>query len=183
MQEQRLGKLNIIVAIYGLKNVTAQVSSLVKDGIPQTLNFAVTNRVIGEDGWRGQRKSITIVYNYDGGDLQVATAKEGDIVAINPGTIKTLQPVIEEAAVNKNGFSVLAASYGLDNVTYRVKKMISPYNTLSFRIDNTLFGDPWHGVAKTLVIVLGHANEITAVQIFTEREICYIDLNDVISAV
>jgi len=31
-----------------------------------------------------------------------------------------------------------------------------------------------------LVIILGSFNEIKAVEIFTERETCYLDLNDVI---
>jgi|SRR6478736_3495995 len=182
MQEQTLGKLNILVAVYGLKNVTENINYLIIDGNPQTLSFTVNNKVIGEDGWTGQRKSITIVYNYDGGDLQIAAAKEGDAININPDKLRI--PKLSVPDHTDNGrLSVLAASYGPGDVTYRVKNLISSYNTLSFVVDNTLFGDSWHGVAKTLVIVLGTGDEIKGVEIFTEREPCYIDLNDVVPAI
>jgi hypothetical protein len=183
MQTKNLGKLNIIVAVYGLQAVTEQVSNLITDGTPQTLNFTVNNKIIGLDGWRGQIKSLTVVYNYDDGDLRVATAKEGDILSINPDTIPQVKFIHHDPSVNRNGLTVLAASYGLDDVTYKIRQMISSYNTLSFKVDNTVFGDAWYGVAKTLVIVLGYDDEVRAVEIFTERERCYIDLNDVIPAV
>jgi hypothetical protein len=180
MQVQNLGKLNIIVAVYGLKTITDKVANLVSDEQPQTLNFTVNNLLIGEDGWRGQRKSLLILYNYDGGDLQVVAAKEGDEIAINPGTLNKPKLTGTESQLNADRLSVLAASYGPDDVTYKVRNLISQYNTLSFTVGNNLFGDAWYGVAKTLVIVLGYGNEIRDVEIFTEREVCYIDLNEVI---
>src|SRR6478609_661741 len=98
MQTPGLGKLNIIVAVYGLKVVTDEVIRLIIDETPQSLNFKVTNYVIGEDGWRGQQKSLLVVYNYDGGDLHIATAKEGDILTINPESFKKSRPVFFEDA-------------------------------------------------------------------------------------
>src|SRR4051812_6322537 len=110
MQEQNAGKLNIIVAVYGLKTVTEQVSKLIIDGNPQTLHFTVNNQAIGEDGWRGQRKSITIVYNYDEGDLRVAAAREGDVITINPNKPKQFNHVLNNTSNNEHGLSVLAAT-------------------------------------------------------------------------
>ncbi len=77
---------------------------------------------------------------------------------------------------------MLAASYGPNDVTYKLRSHISQHNTLSFTVNNTLFGDTWYDVAKTLVIVLGSEKKVRAVEIFVERESCYIDLNDVIPA-
>jgi hypothetical protein len=181
MQEENLGKLNIIVAVYGLKTVTDDITNLIIDGNPQTLHFMVNNQVIGKDGWRGQRKSITVVYNYDSGELRVAAAKEGDMLTITPDVPKQF-PIPLNNSANDKRLSVLAATYGPDDVTYKIKNMISSYNTLSFTADNTIFGETWYGVAKTLVIVLGNNDEVKAVEIFTEREACYLDLNDVIPA-
>jgi hypothetical protein len=180
MLQQKFGQLNIIVAVYGLQTVTEQISNLVTDGSPQKLHFTVNNKNIGEDGWVGQRKSIMIVYDYDGGDLHVATAIEGEAITIDPDKLGNRRPVIPEPFSGSNSLSVLAASYGPDDVTYKIKSLISSYNTLSFPVDNTLFGDPWYGVAKTLVIVLGKDHEVSAVEVFTERETCYIDLNEII---
>ena len=182
MQDQNLGKLNIIVAVYGLKTVTEKIANLIIDGNPQTLDFKVNNQIIGEDGWRGQRKSIMIVYNYDGGDLQVAAAKEDDILSISPDKLKTPKFISNESNENSDKLSVLAASYGPDDVTYKVRNLISSYNTLSFVVSNSVFGDSWYGVAKILVIVLGSGSEVKGVEVFAERENCYIDLNDAVPA-
>ncbi|MBV9962107.1 MAG: hypothetical protein JO072_07640 [Parafilimonas sp.] len=180
MQEQKPGKLNIIVAVYGLKTVTDDIINLIIDGSPQILHFIVNNKVIGKDGWRGQKKTITVVYNYDGGELCVAAAREGDMLTITPEIPKQVKLPATTTSTGNEKLSVLAATYGPDDVTYKVRNMISSYNTLSFAVDNTIFGESWYGVAKTLVIILGSFNEIKAVEIFTERETCYLDLNDVI---
>jgi hypothetical protein len=155
MVEQNTGKLNIIVAVYGLKTVTEQVKGLLDEGDPKTLSFIVSNRVIGEDGWHGQRKSITIIYNYREGDLQVATAKEGDVITLSPKLSTAPNAIIRENSTGNHRLSVLAATYGPHDITHKVKKMISFYNTLLFPVNNTVLGDAWHGVEKTLVIVLG----------------------------
>jgi hypothetical protein len=180
MSQQQTSKLNIIVAVYGLQTVTEQIRKLVIDCSPQTLNFIVNNKNVEEDGWVGQKKSLTIVYDYDGGDIHVATAIEGEPITINPDKLNNQRPVIAEPFSGSTSLSVLAASYGPDNVTYKIKSLISSYNTISFPVDNTVFGDSWYGVAKTLVIVLGNDHEVSAVEIFTERETCYLDLNEVI---
>jgi hypothetical protein len=180
MSQQQTGKLNIIVAVYGLQTVTEQIRNLVIDGSPQTLHFTVNNKNAGEDGWVGQKKSLTVVYDYDGGDIRVAAAIEGAPITINPDKLNNQRPVIAEPFAGSNSLSVLAASYGPDDVTYKIKSLISSYNTISFHVDNTVFGDTWYGVAKTLIIVLGNDHQVAAVEIFTERETCYVDLNEMI---
>ena len=182
MIKQNFGRLNIVVAVYGLKTVTEHIKNLIVNGLPQTLNITVNNPTIGEDGWPGQRKSLMILYNYDDGNLQVAAAKEGDVITINPYTFKTTEPLYSDAVTRNHGLEVLAATYGAEDVTGKVRKMISAYNTLSFKVDNTVFKDPWYGVAKTLVVILGADNEVRSVEVFAERESCYIDLSDAIPA-
>lgn len=182
MNEQHLGKLNIIVAVYGLKTVTEEIKNLIIEGKPQTLSFTVNNKIIGEDGWIGQRKSIMVVYNYDGGNIHVAAAEEEDLLTIHPDQLSANKLILSNNLVNKNSLSILAASYGPADVTDKVRELVSAYNTLSFTIDNTTFDDTWYGVAKTLVIILGSGDEVTAVEVFVEREACYIDLNDAIPA-
>lgn len=182
MIEQNFGKLNIVLAVYGLKRVTQNVKNLITDAEPQSLSFSVTNKVIGQDGWVGQKKSIMILYNYDDGDMHLAAAKEGGTITINPDTLTTSQPVYSNAITNNSGLTVLAAAYGPQDVTQQVRNLLSPYKAAYFRIDNTSFADSWYGVAKTLVVVLGTATEVWTVEVFTERESCYIDLNDKILA-
>lgn len=177
MQASTFGKLNIILAVYGLKTITEQIRDLVTDGNIQTLNFTVDNKTIGEDGWRGQRKSITILYNYDGGDLQVEAAKEGDVMLINPDKIKAQRSVNEDVTKGKNKLTILAASYGPQDITDKVRDLIA-YSSLSFTIDNAVLGDTWNGVAKTLVLVLGSGNQVKEVKVFAEREFCDINLTE-----
>lgn len=178
MQAQTCGKLNIIVAVYGLKTVTEKIESLVIDGKIQTLKFTVDNEVIGEDGWRGQRKSMTILYNYDGGNLQVEAAKEGDILSIHPDKMKVQRSVTDAVITNNNKLTILAASYGPQDVTDKIRDLVA-YNSLSFTVDNAVLGDTWNGVAKTLVLVLGSASgQVKEVKVFAEREFCDINLNE-----
>jgi len=180
MQEQNTGKLNIIVAVYGLKTVTEKIKDLLREGDSQILSFIVSNRVIGEDGWHGQRKSITIIYNYDEGDLQVATAREGDVIILRPHPGGTSRSIAKKNSVPDQRTSVLVATYGPRDVTDKVKTMISFYNTLLFPVDNILLGDAWKGIEKTLVVILGTGNKVKAVEVFRERETCYLDLNKII---
>jgi hypothetical protein len=177
MPGQNAAKLNIIVAVYGLKTVTEHIKRLLREGDQRTLSFIVSNRAIGEDGWHGQRKSITIVYNYGGGDLQIATAKEGDVITLSPHAEGALRSIVKESSANNGGSDVLIATYGPHDVTHKVKNMISSYNTLLFPVDNALLGDTWRGVEKTLVLVFGTNSEVRSVEVLRERETCFIDLN------
>lgn len=181
MQTQTTGKLNILTAVYGLKNVTTNIVALVTDGDLQKLSFTVNNKIIGEDGWEGQRKSITIFYNYDDGAMLIATAKESEVITIGSAEFAKSKALAKHISFHQQKVTVLAATYGADDITYKVKNLISSYNTLSFKADNTVFGDGWYGVAKTLVIILGYGHNVTAVEVFTERENCYIDLNDFVT--
>src|SRR5450432_4054944 len=116
MQETNFGRLNIVLAIYGLKDVTERIKHLVTNSQPETLSFIVTNEVIGDDGWKGQEKSLLILYNYDGGDMQISTSKERDTVSINPDIFKKIR-LLNTADSTSDKLSVIAASYGPDDVT------------------------------------------------------------------
>lgn len=178
--EQNVGKLNIVLAVYGLSTVTENIQNLVTHEQPGTLSFTVNNTILGEDGWPGQRKSVMIIYKYDDGDLHLVAGKEGDTILINPAVHKRSKPLYPGAVTNNAGLTVLAATYGPQDVTEKVRQLISPYKAAFIRVDNTVFEDSWYGVAKTLVVVLGTAHEVLAVEVFAERESCYIDLNDLV---
>lgn len=178
MQQKQSDKLNIIAAVYGLEIVTERIAVLVNKAKIETLEFNVTNEIIGIDGWRGQIKSLTVLYNYDGGQLQVAGAKEKTVLQINPNTIS------ESSRYNNSNAEtpVIAATYGPQNVTEIIDALITADHKLSFIADNTLFGDTWSGVAKTLVLFLGQDDVVTDIKIYAERESCNIDLNEVVHA-
>ena len=174
MKQKQSGKLNIIVAVYGLEIVTEKIKALISKEKIETLDFNVTNEIIGIDGWRGQVKSITVLYNYDGGQLQVAAAKEKTVLKINPESISETN-----RQINKNeDVHVLAATYGPQNVTEIIDSLVTADNKLLFTVGNNLFGDTWAGVAKTLVVVLGYKDIVTDVKIFAERENCNIDIHE-----
>ena len=178
MQTQTKGKLNIRIAVYGLKVVTNHIAALIRDGNPQTLNFIVNNKEIGEDGWPGQKKSVTVVYSYDDGPLFIAAASESQVLTIGIKEFERSNSSPRQTPVHEQRLSVLGATYGPEDVTSKVKSLISPFNTLSFKADNNTFGDSWYGVAKTLIIILGFGKDVMLVEMFVEREQCYIDLKD-----
>lgn len=178
MQIKSKGKLNIRVAVYGLKIVTQNIVALIRDGNPQTLNFIVNNKEIGEDGWPGQRKSITILYNYDDGPLLIAAAKESEVLTIGNEEFEKSGFLSQQTLNDELKLSVLGATYGPADITSTLKTLITPLGTISFKADNTTFGDSWYGVAKTLIVILGFGKHATLVKMFVEREQCYIDLKD-----
>lgn len=172
------GTLHIRIAVYGLKVVTNKIAALIRDGNPQTLNFIVNNKEIGEDGWPGQKKSITVVYSYDDGPLFIAAARESEVLTVGIKEFEKSNLAPRQTPVHEQRLSVLGATYGPNDVTYKIKTLISPFNTLSFKADNFTFGDSWYGVAKTLIIILGFGKDVMLVEMFVEREQCYIDLKD-----
>lgn len=168
MQTFNSGKLNIIAAVYGLETVTTQIQSLVSKGKIDTLELLVENDVIGLDGWRGQIKSLTVVYNYDNGPLRVTGAKEHEVLKINPDTISSYNQT--ELTKPGQGHFVLAATYGPKDVTAKLRALSNENGTIFLTVSNAVFGDTWPGIAKTLVVVLGTENEVTNIEIFAERE-------------
>ncbi|MBG9378227.1 hypothetical protein I5907_18455 [Panacibacter sp. DH6] len=168
MQTFNSGKLNIIVAVYGLETVTTQIQSLTSKGKVETLELLVENDIIGLDGWKGQIKSLTVVYNYDNGPLRVAAAKEHEVLKINPDTISIYQQVTEP--IPAQGHFVLAATYGPKDVTTKLRQLANENGTIFLTVSNAVFGDTWPGIAKTLVVVLGTETEVTNIEVFAERE-------------
>ncbi len=177
MSNERSGKLNIVVAVYGLEAVTENIQALVKKGAIETLELPVNNNIIGVDGWPGQIKSLTVVYNYDGGPLHVAGAKESETLLINTDVFNESNG-IELEQTNDHKVSVLAATYGPQNVTEKILTMVDENNELSFPVDNDTLGDTWFGIAKVLVLVLGYDDVVVDVKVYTERDYCSINLDE-----
>lgn len=172
-----MATLKILSAVYGLKVVTEEVIKLINQATDlQTLSFLVNNQILGVDTWVGQKKSLTIVYQYDGGAIQVATAKEGDVIAIGEDQYNKSKLLPVPSDTFAESIIVYGASYGLADVTEKVRSMAEPGSTLSVTADNATFGDGWPGVPKTLVIVVGLAYEVQSINIYPERQSGTIDL-------
>lgn len=52
-----------------------------------------------------------------------------------------------------SSLTILGAAYGLADVTAKVQKMVTSNGTLIVTANNATFGDTWHGVDKSLVLI------------------------------
>ena len=160
-------ELTIYGAAYGPNDVTAKVRSLRKD---QRLSFTVNNETFG-DTWHGVRKSLVVVYTYAVSHDEVLTAivEEGDQCVIHPPRRAVpLSPKnrmdcshhkqIQLASSRQlcgtgQPLVILGAAYGKGNVTQKAKELVSAEGEFNQPASNNVWGDTWHGVPKTLVVV------------------------------
>eukprot|EP01084_Bolivina_argentea_P186915 322085_1 len=137
--------VDILGAAYGnldVKDVVKQYAEI--DGI---YNIPAANSVFG-DPWRGVKKSLVIVYelvNYLDESLGfgVEFMSEGGILKIT------------NVVTNRDSISnifIIGAVYGLQEVTQQVQRMVDDGETIIYA-KNSVFGDSWRGVSKTLVVV------------------------------
>lgn len=140
--------LFILGAAYGLRNVTEQVRSLVKNN---QLSFIANSSTLGGDNWP-EVKSLVIVYQYlqeapqtlcvpDNGQVTIKYTKDPSIAP---------DPIIPDPVPGV--LTIVGAAYGLADVTENAKKKIQN-NSLIARADNDTWGDSWVTVLKTLVVV------------------------------
>ena len=135
--------LSILGAAYGLGDVTPKVNELV---LNRSFEATANNDTFG-DHWHGVAKTLVIVYQYGEETPTVATAKEGDELQF----LYSQKPDYK-GPTNPNTLTILGAAYGPADVTAKVQSFVKD-GTLTVKASNDVFGDPWHGVKKSLVIV------------------------------
>ena len=141
--------LIILGAAYGMKNVTQSANEhLSPDG---EFDQLASSDVWG-DTWPGHRKTLVVVYEYDG--LQMLDAvKENErmhFIASPP-------------------MMILNAAFGLADVTNKVRKLVKN-RSVTVIGNNEVFGDSWPGVKQTLVVVYQYGEEIPMVTFAKENE-------------
>ena len=141
--------LVILGAAYGMKNVTQSANEhLSPDG---KFDQLASSDVWG-DTWPGHRKTLVVVYEYDG--LQMLDAvKENErlhFIASPP-------------------MMILNAAFGLADVTNKVRRLVKN-RSLTVTANNETFGDGRPGVKQTLVVVYQYGEEIPLIKFVKENE-------------
>jgi hypothetical protein len=152
-------QLQILGAVYGRANVTAQLVGAIDWGaMPNTVSIGANNATFG-DSWPGVQKTLTVVFRYgaDGAAL-VKSAREGETLTLG----------MSDYTASRNGAStapptggpvltVWGASYGPADVTSVLRGRIGAGQALAFTADNATFGDSWPGVPKGCVVVSSYS--------------------------
>ena len=123
-------------AVYGGKDVTGTVSSLVRSG---TTTIQASNSIFG-DPWPGTVKSLSITF----GTTTTVACREGESVTL------------------PNYVVILGAAYGSADVTAAVRNLYNYANTRVFLADNSVYGDPWYGTVKSFSIVYASVKTLVA---------------------
>ena len=135
--------------MYGRRDVTSFLNSKVTSS--QSLQVAASNGVFG-DSWGGVRKTLVVVYEQEGYDPKIVIVREHGSLQLKI----TPRPLggNKESGCSDNAktLRIIGAAYGLADVTYVVQSMVRN-NRLQVRAINSVFGDTYHGVRKTLVVV------------------------------
>ena len=166
--------LTVLGAAYGSGDVTQKVQSLQStlDANASVFYTGANNKVFG-DPWKGVRKSMVMVYQYEAGKPLVKVAVEGQTMVVKTRL---------SSVVSAKPLTVLGAAYGRSDVTERVRGLIKD-QSVSFSADNRTLGDGWVGIRKSLVIVYTYddydsvkSGEITVkTAVCKEREFMLVD--------
>lgn len=132
------GQTKILGAAYGLGVVTDRVSQMVENN---NLEISASNAIFG-DPWHGVRKVLTVVYKDSNGSIRTTISEEGGKIKIGQDHQQNSQQVPK----------IFGAAYGKADVTDKVRSLVSK-RKLHFQVENHVFGDSWHGVLKSLVVV------------------------------
>jgi len=163
------GQLNILGAVYGLKDVTSLVAGLVQNGSPQTLSVIASNSVF-TDTWPDVQKTLSVFYNYDGDETQIQAVTEGQTLNISFGADQQLPGTEVRNTLAGSGpmLQIYGCTYGDRDVTSFVQAMIQPDQSLTFTVDpSVLGGDPLPNVRKNFVM-LGSYTGYPALLIFQD---------------
>ncbi|MET0400428.1 MAG: LamG-like jellyroll fold domain-containing protein [Longimicrobiaceae bacterium] len=135
--------LVVLGAAYGPAVVTEQVRAMVAG---DTLTLTAGNAAFG-DPWPRHPKSLVVVYRYGDQAPRVAVAAERDSITLTRGA-----QTAAWAPTPPGELTVYGAAWGLDDVTATARGRIAG-GALTVTADNATFGDGWHRVTKTLVVV------------------------------
>jgi hypothetical protein len=152
--------LTILGAAYGLKCVTEKVKALVKN---RSLKAIADNDTF-EDGWPGILKTLVVVYQYGEEHPSITVVKENH-------KCKFLHSKGNDfyGSTNSSTLTILGASYGPSDVTEKVQSLVKDGSILEVEASNAVFGDPWFGHVKSLVIVYRYGSKAPRMQIAAEQ--------------
>ena len=89
--------------------------------------------------------------------------------------------LLYNSSILHTDLTILGAAYGRADVTHTVHRRISNYETLSVDASNTIFGDSWPGVGKSLIVVYQHQGYHPRVSVTREDHTLNIDARPEVS--
>jgi hypothetical protein len=133
--------LQILSASWGIGDVLTRVQSAVSR---RALRVEATDANLG-DTWVGVRKSLDVVYRYQGKQPQLAIVSEGETLSVDydPDALSEQPPPPDPRALN-----LIKAAYGRGDVTAKVAPLITN-NELHLIANDATFSDTWPGVRKS----------------------------------
>ncbi|EFC40232.1 predicted protein [Naegleria gruberi] len=170
--------IQVVLAVYGLLECTQKVADIFDKQTGNELTVHASNSVFG-DPWPNVFKSFTLVYRVklqsgQWSEPRVKVCEEHALLRVdiieelNSSIVfeanSPLSSIVRKRrheAVNKevckyvpqDGINILAATYGPEDVTEKVKEFLNTERTfLRVEATNNTFGDTWAGVIKYLVV-------------------------------
>jgi hypothetical protein len=133
--------LQILSASWGIGDVLTRVQSAISR---RALTLEATDANLG-DPWAGVRKSLDVVYRYQGKQPQLAIVGESETLSVDydPDAPSEQPPPPDPRALN-----LIKAAYGRGDVTAKVAPLIAN-NELHVIANNATFSDTWPGVRKS----------------------------------
>lgn len=149
-------------AVYGREVVTSIVQPEVSSS--GSLTISASDSVF-TDSWKGHEKSLVVVYQHQGYDPRTVVTMEGQTLHVSPRNPGCNQnPKYPLSYLN-----ILGAAYGLADVTHQVQQMVQN-GSLTVVASNSVFGDAWCKVEKTLTVVYQYGTEPYQTEFVTEGE-------------
>jgi hypothetical protein len=156
-------QLTIWGAAYGPENVTG-ITQLYVDRLSQALNITANNDTFG-DSWSGNRKSFVIVASYTNQVPFIDIVPEGSVYSLK------YRPPLQ----------ILSAFWGLKSVRAIAQASVSR-RALSVNASDTVFGDGWPGVVKSLDVVYQYGDFLPQQAIAIEGNTLSIDFDPSVPA-
>ena len=131
--------LDILGAAYGTSDVTKLARDYLTNG---EFDKYAKNGVWEGDNWTGHKKTLVVVYEYDGAQmLSVVKEDERMYFVASP-------PLI-----------ILSAAYGLFDVTKTVRSHVKN-RSLTMEASNDIFGNGWPKVSKSFTVFYQYGEEV-----------------------
>jgi hypothetical protein len=139
--------LTILGAVWGPHNVTPTVAGLVKND-----SLAISWKDLQlPDPWAGVKKTLVVVYQYDGHVPRMKLTDDDGSVSITPADGGPVSP--PGYTRPSDSITVLGAVYGKLDVSAAVTAKIAGGQIFDAKADNATWSDGWPGFKKTFVLV------------------------------
>jgi hypothetical protein len=155
--------LTIWGATYATENVTSAVQSMISPA-DQSLSLTPSNQTFGGDPWPGVRKTFVIVASYPNQVPFLDIVQEG-----TPYFLKFRPPL-----------QILSGFFGLLDVLLVLQSKVSR-RALNVQASDSVFGDGWPGVAKTLDVVYQYGDRTPQLATVKEGENLSIDYDSIVA--